>query len=267
MPFLAAPFAAFPARRAVTAAVLLAPAALAVPLVAQLPGPGPVERPLGPGTASGEPRLQGGATFTLAQPVHEFRAAVPNTGLGGSGHFLYRVGALGAFAVRADAGFLRYGRERRRVPILPGVGRVTADLVTTNNIFTLGVGPQLMAPSGLVRPYVNANVGLAAFTTTSELRDRNGGGSDDDGVIASDRNQSSVTWASAGGGGVLMRLGQGRRSLAFLDLGARYQHNGRARYLTKGGVVDLPDGSVALDVREGPANFWTYHVGLSFGSR
>jgi hypothetical protein len=191
---------------------------------------------------------------------------VPNKGIGGVVHALYRLGGSGAFALRADGNFLRYGNERRRQPFLPGLGRVTVDLQTTNSVGSFTLGPQLMVPSGPVRPYALAAVGLTNFSTTSTLRDDDSTGDYDD-VIARDQNLSDWTLARAAGGGALVRLGRGRRTIGFLDLGARYQHNGRARYLTKGGIRDNPDGSVTLDEREGPANFWTYHVGFVIGSR
>jgi hypothetical protein len=243
----------------------LAPLA-AHPAAAQGPGGPAAAARLGPGTRGGEPRLMGGLAFALTQPVHEFHDAVPNRGLGGVAHALFR-DRSGALALRADVGFTQYGRERFRVPL--GTNRVRVDAVTTNNIVTFGVGPQLMAPSGAVRPYVNGNVGFALFSTTSELRDRNAtNNDDDDNVIARDRNQADGTWAGGGGGGFLVRLGRpGGRQIAFLDLGARYQNNGRARYLTRGGIRDNPDGTFALDVRESRANFWTYQIGVSLGGR
>ena len=250
------------------AAALLAGAAslAATPARAQTPAGPAFEKPLGPGTRDGEPRWQGGLGFGVTQPVHEFRRSVPNRGIGGVVHALYRLGGSGAFALRADGNFLRYGSERRTVPIIPGVGRVTADLVTTNSIGGFTVGPQLMVPTGPVRPYALAGLGAAGFSTTSTLEDRDNT-YDDDRVIARDQNLSDWTLARAGGGGVLVRLGRGRRSIGFLDVGARYQHNGRARYLTKGGIRDNANGTVTLDVREGQANFWTYHVGFALGTR
>jgi opacity protein-like surface antigen len=239
--------------------VLAAGAAPAVD--AQVPLPAPRPRPLGPGTRSGEPRLNGGAALSIAQPVHDFRDHVAN-GVGGAGHAFYRLGARGAFALRADLGFLTYGRERRRIPIVPGTGRLTADLTTTNNIFWLGVGPQFMAPAGAVRPYANAGAGFAAFSTTSTLEDRNS-----DEVFARDNNQSDVTWAVGAGGGVLVPVWRRARQMVSLDLGGRFHRNGRVRYLREGGIVDLPDGTSRFDVIDGPADLWTFHVGVSFGGR
>ena len=239
----------------------LAALAAGAPAAALRAQPMGAPRPLRPGTRNGEPRLNGGAAFTVAQPVHDFHDYVAN-GVGGAGHVLYRLGAEGAFGLRGDLGFLSYGHERRRVPILPTTGRVTADLTTTNGIFWLGVGPQLMVPSGPVRPYANASAGFSVFTTNSTLKEPY---SDEE--IASTNNQSDFTWAAGAGGGVLVPVSRRLRNIAFLDLGARYHRNGRVRYLRKGGIVDLPNGTSRLDVIDSPADLWTFHVGLTFGGR
>jgi opacity protein-like surface antigen len=225
------------------------------------PAPGGVVQPLGPGTRRGEPRFQGGVGLNVAQPVHEFRDFVKN-GVGFGAHALYRLGAEGAFALRGDFGLLTYGRENRRVSLLPTTGRITADLTTTNNIFWFGVGPHLMAPSGPVRPYANAGFGFAVFSTSTTLRAR-----DSDEELANDTNQSDFTWAGGGGGGLLLPVSRNQRQIAFIDLGARFHRNGRVRYLRKGGIVDLPNGGSRFDVIESPADLWTFHIGLTLGAR
>src|SRR5689334_19704182 len=118
-------------------------------------GTSAAERRLGPATAAGEPRLQGGLSFSLGQPRGAFRDYVDD-GIGVGGHALYRLDRRGAFAIRLDGGFLNYGRETLRLPLSdrPGGGRVRLDVTTTNDIVWLGVGPQLMAPRGPLRPYL-----------------------------------------------------------------------------------------------------------------
>jgi hypothetical protein len=66
---------------------------------------------------------------------------------------------------------------------------------------------------------------------------------------------------------VLVPLSRGLRQIAFLDLGARYHRNGRVRYLRKGGIVDMPDGTSRLNVIDGPADLWSFQIGVSFGAR
>ena len=216
---------------------------------------------LGPATGRGEPRLQGGLALSIGQPVHEFRQYVAN-GIGGAGHALYRVGRSGAFALRADGGLVNYGRETKRIPWNDGIGRITVDLQTNNNIFWAGVGPQLMAPSGILRPYVTGTVGFAVFSTTSSIRDR-----DTNQEIVSDNNQIDGTWALSGAGGFLIPVARRPRSIIFLDLGARFHRNGSVEYLREGGITDLPGGGVRYDRIRSAGDLWTYQLGISVGGR
>jgi hypothetical protein len=232
-----------------------------VPGVPDLPAPGPAR--LASGTRRGEPRAYGGLALSVAQPVHEFYQYVRN-GVGVAGHGFYRLGGDGAFALRADGGFVTYGRERRSVDLYFGGGN-DGELTTTNNIYWLGVGPQLVAPQGPVRPYANASVGVALFSTTTTLRERRF--LDEDRELADRVEASDFTWAAGAGGGVLVPLSRGPRHLTFLDLGARYHRNGRVRYLRRGGITELPDGGTRLDLIESRADLWTFQLGFAFGGR
>jgi hypothetical protein len=224
-----------------------------------------VERRLGPATVGGEPRLQGGLSFTLGQPRGAFRDYV-NAGIGVGGHALYRLDRQGAFAVRLDGGFLNYGRETLRLPLSdrPGGGRVQLDVTTTNDIVWLGVGPQIMAPRGLVRPYVNGTAGVSYFATMSSVN----GHDDLNASFAHDINLDDAHFSWSGGAGVLMPVWRNGRSLVFVDLGAQYHDNGRnVRYLREGGIRDLPDGGLQLDVIRSRADLITWHLGVSVGAR
>jgi hypothetical protein len=213
-----------------------------------------------------EPRFQAGAALTIAQPVGQFGQYVAN-GVGLGAHGLMRFGGSGAFALRVDGSFVQYGRETKRVVLSPTVGgRIRVDLTTSNNIAWLGVGPQLMVPSGPVRPYVNGAVGFSYFATESSVQAPDDG---DDGVndgLFRNTNLSDATFSYGGGGGVLIPLGTGRGTKVFLDLGARFHNNGRARYLREGGIEDLPNGDVRLHPIDSNANLWTYHLGVSVGA-
>ena len=111
----------------------------------------------------------GGVSFDVGQPSGAFNRYV-DEGFGIGAHGLYRVGRSGAFAVRLDGGFLNYGRETTRVALSSTVGgRIMVDLTTTNNIAWLGVGPQLMAPSGAIRPYVNGTAGLSSLRAAASI--------------------------------------------------------------------------------------------------
>jgi hypothetical protein len=221
-------------------------------------------RRLGPATAAGEPRFQGRLSFDLGQPRGAFRRHVDD-GFGVGGHALYRLDRQGAVAVRLDGGFLNYGRGTRRLPLGdgPGGGRVPLDRTTMNNVVWLGFGPQVMAPRGPVRPYLNATAGLSHFTTTSSVI-----GQDDLVSFAYHTNIDDTQFSWSGGAGVLMPVWRTARSLLFVDLGAQYHDNGRnVRYLREGGIRDLPDGGLQLDVVRSRADLITWHLGVSVTAR
>jgi hypothetical protein len=246
--------------RALLGAALLLP----LPLAARAQGPTIQPVNLGPGTSDGEPRLMGGANFIIGSPRGELRSYVAD-GYGVGAHGLARLGRSGAFALRLDGGFLNYGSETLRLPIstLPGGGRVRIDLTTSNNIFWLGAGPQLMAPRGPVRPYVNGTAGFSYFATTSSVKGRRS-----EQAFAEDVNLDDAQFSWGGGAGVLVPLARNQRSLVFLDLGAQYHDNGRnVRYLREGGIRDLPNGGVQLDVIRSRADLITWHAGVSIGAR
>src|SRR5690242_7829044 len=87
---------------------------LALALSLALPAVALAQRPLdlGPVTHDGEPRLMGGGEFTVAQPAGQFKQYVSN-GFGVGGHGMYRIGGLGAFALRVDGSFVQYGSETK----------------------------------------------------------------------------------------------------------------------------------------------------------
>ncbi len=220
--------------------------------------------PRGPATASGEPRFMGGVSFSVGQPTGTFNRYV-DEGYGVGAHGLYRVDRAGVLALRLDGGFLNYGRESKRVPLSTTVGgRVMVDLTTANNIAWVGLGPQLMAPRGAVRPYLNGTAGISYFGTTSSVK----GSRSANESFAETTNYDDAQLSWGGGAGVLVPLRHGARTLVFLDLGARYHDNGRSvRYLREGGIRDLPNGDLQLDVIQSRADLITYHVGVSIGAR
>ena len=196
----------------------------------------------------------------MAQPIGAFRTQVDRAwGLGGSvRHHFRRLAPLG---LRADVAWLNYGNENKRVPLSPTLNRVRIDMHTMNNIALVSAGPELMVPSGPVRPYVYAFGGYSYFYTESSAGDDNGGSS-----FASSTNFDDGGWATGGGGGVRIPLAF-RRVEAALDAGARLTRNGTRTYLRSGDIIDLPDGSLQFNQRTTRADFWQYHLGVSFSPR
>ena len=203
-----------------------------------------------------------GGGLIIASPVGEFDDYI-GVGWGIGGHFLFRLDPEGLVSFRADAGFVNYGHERKRVCLSPTVGcRIEVDLTTSNDIMYLNVGPQFAVPGGPLQPYINASIGFAYFATISSIDDVNGGGQD----IARTTNFDDFTFSWQVGSGLRIPVSAGRLPI-FIDLGARYNLNGEVEYLTEGGIIDNPDGSITLNPVRSDANLVTFVIGASFGLR
>jgi hypothetical protein len=202
-----------------------------------------------------------GGHLQVSNPVGEFAENV-GLGFGITGHGRLPVDDSGTLSLRLDLGFINYGNETIRICItLPC--RVTGELTTSNNIFMLGIGPEVGVGSGRVQMYGNASLGLAYFATTSSVEGENNEGD----PFAESTNFDDVTFAWTAGPGARLGVYSGAGADVFLDLFARYHGNGQARYLRKGDIRDQPDGSVVIDPQQSETNFWTFGLGVSVAMR
>ena len=212
-------------------------------------------------------RFRFGGDAAVAAPTGEFADHVDVAG-GLSGFALYGRPSS-PFALRADAGWLLYGTHTLRRAVPGTEGRVLEDVATTDNwIAQAAVGPQLMAPSGRVRPYLHAFAGASYFATSSQLvRPRRSGTivfpvAGAPAVLLTEDPFRTTTHlhdaiGSYGGGtGVLIALGHGGSAL---DLGVRYVANGRVRFLAGDDPLDATP-------RRSEGHLLEFHVGL-FGLR
>jgi len=203
--------------------------------------------------APGPSRFVLGGNGVLSQPKGEFAGNV-GRGFGFEGNGLYKLDYKGYLSIRADAGVLQYGREHQDASFFGLSGRVSLDLLTTNNIAWGAIGPQIMIPDGPFRPYANAAIAYTDFSTSSTLSDPYGQ------ELASRQNSHDGSHAWIFGGGLQFPFG----STGAFDVGGRYYYGGRATYLTKGDITDNPDGSVTLNPRSSKTDMVLWHLGLSF---
>lgn len=202
-------------------------------------------------------RFEVGGSVNYGLPQGAFRDNV-RQGFGVDGFARWNFDRRGILSLRTDGGFLGYGRETKRVPLSGTIGgRILVDLTTSNNILHVGIGPQLTAPDGPFRPYVNGGIGFSYFFTESSVE----GSNNDNEPFASTTNYDDVTLSLTSGAGVLIPVGI-RRDVS-LDLGVQYQNNGQVSYLRKGGIVDLPNGDIQLNPIESQANLLTFRIGVS----
>ncbi|HYW49381.1 MAG TPA: hypothetical protein VE861_02180 [Gemmatimonadaceae bacterium] len=196
--------------------------------------------------------IGGSVRFVVAQPVGEFERYVKN-GWGVGGDFRWFPADQQVVSLRADATYVNYGRRTTRECFGTGC-RITIDINTSNNIFSGLVGPELQVPVGPIRPYVNALAGMTVLWTQSSAD-----GADDGDDTFRTTNLRDNVFTSALGGGVRIPLG----GTAKLDLNARRNFSGRARYLTRD---SFGDGTVTSPtVRESEVEMWTFSIGLAIG--
>ena len=200
-----------------------------------------------------------GGRLALAKPQGEFGRYV-DQGIAGNLHYIHRLDRDGLLGIRLDGELATYGYERQRVLLSPTVGgRILAELVTTNNVAFLGLGPQIGTPNGTLRPYAHGFVGVSYLFTSSSLE-----GSESGEPFASTTNFDDVTFAYGGGGGLYIPLRRGTAPIS-LDLGATYRNAGRAEYLREGDIVDNPDGSISLFPTRSDTDMLTFHLGVTVG--
>lgn len=195
-----------------------------------------------------------GGDFAISQPKGEFANNVP-TGYGFDVNGLFKLDPKGWFAIRADFGSVRYGHEEINLGFF-GPGAIELDLNTDNKIDFGGLGVQLQFPDGWLRPYASASYAGVHLNTESCV-------TNPDGLVQDQCHTNHGDWAGAGvfGGGVTIPFG---KSLAALNLGARYHYGAKATYLRQGDIVDNPDGSVTLNVRSSKTDLVLWQIGFTY---
>jgi len=242
-------------QRSILRALVLASLSLPVTAGAQVFSVGKEEQETGPRRSP----ATGGLALVYGRPTGDFGDFVKQ-GFGIDGNAHYKIDRRGIFSIGAEGGFLTYGRESKRVPLSSTIGGlILVDVTTSNNIFWLGLGPQLTAPSGPLRPYVSGTAGFSYFFTESSVE-----GSRNDIEFAKTTNFDDATFAWTGAAGFLIPFGN---SGAALDIGARYHGNGNVRYLRRGGFAEDGNGNVTFFPIESEAPLVSWRIGFRAGLR
>jgi len=141
------------------------------------------------------PRMWAGGALAVAQPHGEFNDYV-DLGIGITGFFRVAFDEGQLFSLRIEGSALTYGNERQRVCLVQPC-LVQVDLVTSNNILSGFIGPEIAIPiADAVRLSGMVGGGFSHFATTSRVEDQR-----DQETIASDQNFSDFGWAWKAGGG------------------------------------------------------------------
>ena len=161
------------------------------------------------------------------------------------------------FGLRADLGWVIYGLES--VPTcISDPCRVQTDIKTSNNIFYFGLGPEVILIRGRFEPYVYGTLGTSVFNTGSTLQGEYFEGAE---THFNTTHLNDWTFAWRAGGGIRYGIWED----VSVDFGVEHHGNGVADYLTKGDVIDGPDGKVSINPRRSEANLLTFRLGVSLG--
>lgn len=237
---------------------------LGLALVATLVAPGALRAQQTQNDARTNPLAAGsriGVSFggLYAAPRDEFRTFVDD-GWGLGGGLLVKLDPAGVLALRVDANWISYGNTRTRVPLSETTGGlIDVDLNTTHNIFMAGVGLQLQAPVGPLRPYVGGTAGIGTFWTQTTVE----GTDNDQQPFAQTTNQRDNTFAWSGVGGLTVPLN--REGTVLADVGVTYQANGEATYLPPGVVRDSNNDPVTREPVRSRTDMLLYRVGVRIG--
>jgi hypothetical protein len=188
-----------------------------------------------------------GVALQHAIPQGALRASV-GSGNGISGHLTYYVNAAGTIAIRAEAGVFDHNDGRTNVLVPRDVGGETfstARILTSSRSSCIGLGAQLSRRLGLLRPNLSLTYSRARFETESYVSDLPAGS----GIIYGS-SSSDVSYAWTAGAGIDIPLDQ--RSLAVLDVGARYTFGGKGTWLHDGDIQPTGPNEYRLNpTREG----------------
>lgn len=216
-------------------------------------------------TASAQIHPTGGISLNLGLPQGEFNDNVSSVGFGAN---LY--GALGfgqsPVSIGAELGFLIYGHERRNEPFSTTIPDVTVDVVTDNNIALGHLFVRLQPPTGAVRPYADALVGLKYFFTRTRIENEGFG---DDEAIAASTNFDDTAFSYGLGMGLDIpvwtgAIGEDRNmGTVMINLGMRYLWGTEADYL-KEGSVRRSNGRVAYDITRSDTSLLIPQLGVTF---
>ncbi|TVP50188.1 MAG: hypothetical protein EA350_00920 [Gemmatimonadales bacterium] len=212
----------------------------------------------------GPPRMLAGGGIVVGQPLGEFGDYV-SVGFGLDAFGRIALDPEGWISLRMDAAFLTYGRETNRVCFSSTVGCVIQlDVTTSNNILSMGIGPEIAVPLGGRGGgvYMGVGAGFSYFSTDSEVR----GAQSADPAFATTRNYSDAGFAWTAAGGVRVPLTRGETPVS-LDLGVRRLGSGLREYLTEGDISEGPGGSLELNVRRSEADLLLWRFGVSVGLR
>jgi hypothetical protein len=212
--------------------------------------------------AAAQARYSAGVAGIFAQPLGQFAQNVSN-GFGLDGMGTMGLDSRGILSLRAQLGWLQYSRKTESFFVQSAFGLYELESETKSGVLTLGVGPQLMVPEGPFRPYVAGTIGFSRFSTETAInipaRNSNSGSTE---TLDQQTVSSDFILSLAGAAGVAFHLSIFGNSGILADVGARFHHNGLAKYVSSEGVQYNGNGSATITPTTSEADFIVYRIGV-----
>lgn len=162
---------------------------------------------------------------------------------------------------RFELGYVKYGSEKIEVQLFEETDRFSSHLTTRNNIFFVGIGPQIDFSTGPIRPYVNGFLGVSDFYTDTQF---SVGGRNQEGSGATN-NFKDWVMSYGIGGGVKFRVKKYRGVPIFISIDTQYRTHGQTEYLIEGSIVDDENGNTTIQPLVSDADFFLIGVGVVVG--
>ena len=210
--------------------------------------------------ASAQTNFAGGLYFNAGFPQGDFKDQIDRNAYGLSGQFFYAP-SKSPLAIGLEIGWMNYGNETRREPFSTTIPDVQVEVKTSNNIAQFFFVLRGQTPTGPIRLYGDALVGLNYLFTETKISDIGDGEK-----VASSTNQDDAVFAYGFGGGLQVPVYSGliknKKPLVILiDAGLRYIWGGEAEYL-KEGSIRREDGVVTYDLIKSNTDMMRLHVGV-----
>jgi hypothetical protein len=219
--------------------------------------------------AFSQTNFQAGLHLAAGLLQGDFKQNTGNDGFGLTAEFLYAP-SQSIVGVGADVGFLIYGSESQRQPLLTNIPDVKVKVTTNNSILLSHLFLRVQNKEGKLRPYVEGALGLNYLFTQTEINST-GDWDDDDDTIASTTNFDDTAFSYGMGGGLMWRVfersghssqGHEKPLTVLLDLRGRYMIGGEAEYL-KRGSIRRENGNVYYDAKQSATDMVTIHLGTT----
>jgi hypothetical protein len=194
--------------------------------------------------------------LNMGLPMQEFKNSTSSLPFGGNFNYYYQPSENVPLMIGFDMGYLGAGNKtiNRTLTADISVGGVVIDQLNiplefriNNNILNGHVNFRFLAPTEIVKPYVDGIAGFNYLWTATELYDRSNERyftTDEDNRIYRKSQLQDFTYSIGMGGGILFQVG----ATTFVNLGAHYAFGGNAEYYDRDQIQtwDIQISSSAL---------------------